>query len=234
MYTRQLLPLVALVALAACAEQPTTPKVEQPLLGSQEGPSLKKDKAGKAALLTEVPVAGSLIGGGTFAGTMSVTHIDYDETTRKFLIDGVLNGTATTPAGAVQVVNAKFEDGASRLGRASATTASATSPSMVHMASSSAATCDILFLDLGPLNLDLLGLTLDLAEVILDLNAVTGSGNLLGNLLCAVTGLLDGVGFLASIGQLLDSINNILDGLSGLLGVQFIDPSAAIAPTFQT
>ena len=52
--------------------------------------------------------------------------------------------------------------------------------------------CTILTLDLGPLHLDLLGLVIDLAPINLDITAVPGAGNLLGNLLCAVAGLLDG------------------------------------------
>ncbi len=51
--------------------------------------------------------------------------------------------------------------------------------------------CDILFLDLGPINLDLLGLVLNVSQIVIDLDAQTGPGNLLGNLLCAVAGLLD-------------------------------------------
>ena len=50
--------------------------------------------------------------------------------------------------------------------------------------------CDILFLDLGPIFLDVLGLTVDLSQITLDINAVPGPGNLLGNLLCALFGLL--------------------------------------------
>ena len=55
-----------------------------------------------------------------------------------------------------------------------------------------AATCPVLHLDLGPLNLNLLGLTIHLNQVVLDVNAVSGPGNLLGNLLCSVAGLLNG------------------------------------------
>jgi len=56
---------------------------------------------------------------------------------------------------------------------------------------SPAATCPVLHLDLGPLNLNLLGLTVHLNQVVLDVNAVSGSGNLLGNLLCSVANLLN-------------------------------------------
>ena len=70
-----------------------------------------------------------------------------------------------------------------------------------------AATCPILHLDLGPLFLDVLGLQVDLSQVVLDIVAESGAGNLLGNLLCAVTGLLDSPGGLA---RLLNQILGIL------------------------
>jgi hypothetical protein len=53
------------------------------------------------------------------------------------------------------------------------------------------ASCQILDLVLGPLNLDLLGLVVHLDVVHLNITAVPGAGNLLGNLLCAIAGLLD-------------------------------------------
>jgi hypothetical protein len=74
--------------------------------------------------------------------------------------------------------------------------------------------CDVLFLDLAPLQLDLLGLRLDLAEVVLDLDALSGPNNLVGNLLCAVTGLLDVV----NLGVLLQGIlESLLDAINSLL-----------------
>jgi hypothetical protein len=51
--------------------------------------------------------------------------------------------------------------------------------------------CEILDLVLGPLDLDLLGLVVFLDTVHLNITAQQGPGNLLGNLLCAVAGLLD-------------------------------------------
>jgi hypothetical protein len=67
--------------------------------------------------------------------------------------------------------------------------------------------CDILHLELGPLTLNLLGLNIDLSRIVLDITAETGAGNLLGNLLCAVAGLLDDPGGLA---RLLNQILSIL------------------------
>lgn len=71
------------------------------------------------------------------------------------------------------------------------------------------ATCDILRLNLAPLDLDLLGLQVHLDRVVLNIVATTGAGKLLGNLLCAVTGLLDG-GLQGALGRLIDLLNQIL------------------------
>jgi hypothetical protein len=71
-------------------------------------------------------------------------------------------------------------------------------------------TCDVLNLVLGPLHLDLLGLVVDLNQVELDITAEQGPGNLLGNLLCAVAGLLDGPSPLGAIAGLLNRILSIL------------------------
>jgi hypothetical protein len=71
--------------------------------------------------------------------------------------------------------------------------------------------CQILDLTLGPLDLDLLGLQVHLDTVHLNITAQQGSGNLLGNLLCAVAHLLDSN---ASGNALANLLNRIL----GLLG----------------
>jgi hypothetical protein len=71
--------------------------------------------------------------------------------------------------------------------------------------------CQVLDLVLGPLHLDLLGLVIDLNQVNLDITAQSGQGNLLGNLLCAVTNLLDGAGAAgANTGAIANLLNNIL------------------------
>jgi len=74
------------------------------------------------------------------------------------------------------------------------------------------AECDVLHLVLAPLDLDLLGLQVHLDRVVLDIVAVSGAGNLLGNLLCAVTGLLDG-GLNGVLGRLVRLLNDILGAL---------------------
>jgi len=70
--------------------------------------------------------------------------------------------------------------------------------------------CSILTLDLGPLDLNLLGLHVFLDEVHLLIEAIPGAGALLGNLLCAVAGLLDG-------GLLGGQLTSLLNAITGLL-----------------
>jgi hypothetical protein len=66
--------------------------------------------------------------------------------------------------------------------------------------------CGVLDLNLGPLNLNLLGLVVHLNHVHLTITAVPGAGNLLGNLLCAITNLLNGGGSLSQISTLLNEV----------------------------
>jgi hypothetical protein len=51
--------------------------------------------------------------------------------------------------------------------------------------------CQILNLRLGPITLNLLGLAVRTNQINLRIDAVPGAGNLVGNLLCAVTNLLN-------------------------------------------
>ena len=71
--------------------------------------------------------------------------------------------------------------------------------------------CPILALDLGPINLPVLGLVVRTNQIQLRIDAVQGPGNLLGNLLCGITGILN-PGTLAStpLGQLTQILNALL------------------------
>jgi len=68
------------------------------------------------------------------------------------------------------------------------------------------ASCQILHLELGPLDLNLLGLMVHLDRIVLDITAQPGPGNLLGNLLCAIANLLNNNGPLGAIANLLNQI----------------------------
>ena len=129
-------------------------------------------------------VTGTVDGGGTFVGTLEITR--FAQRAGDLVALGQLTGTVTTAAGSQAVSQAV---------RLPVTAAQAT--------------CDILHLELGPLDLDVLGLVIHLDRVVLDITAEQGPGNLLGNLLCAIAGLLD-PGPANPLGQIVTLLNQIL------------------------
>jgi hypothetical protein len=94
---------------------------------------------------------------------------------------------------------------------AGSTMASVSSGVTSDVSLAQAGACDILTLEIAPIFLDLLGLQVELPNpLVLEIRAVPGAGNLLGNLLCAVAGLLDGN---SPLGGLAGLLNNILRAL---------------------
>ena len=86
--------------------------------------------------------------------------------------------------------------------------------------------CEVLNLTLGPINLDLLGLVVRTNRIQVRIDAVPGAGNLLGNLLCAVTNLLNPTG---ALGQLTGAINQLTAALNALLALVPQSPGTAAA-----
>lgn len=72
------------------------------------------------------------------------------------------------------------------------------------------ATCDILHLELGPIDLNLLGLVVHVDKIVIDIDAQSGPGNLLGNLLCAIANLLNNNGGLNTLVSLLNQLLGLL------------------------
>jgi hypothetical protein len=116
--------------------------------------------------------------------------------------------------------------------------------------------CPILHLALGPIDLNVLGLNISLdncdnGPITVDISAEQGPGNLLGNLLCGLTGSLDGLnlgGLLdrltdqlgdlttainqlntALTDQVLPALNQILDQLTDLSGATGLTPTSHLA-----
>jgi hypothetical protein len=187
----------ASVLFIACVDNAPT----SPIPTLTDGPSASAAGRRPTARLTgdfQETVAGSEL-----VGVIRVTRFAMSSA-GQLLVSGVITGTAD----GVPFTQSFTDAPATLSGGAAAASTAAAGPSVQQIG-----TCDILFLDLGPLHLDVLGLTVDLSEVVLDINAVSGAGNLLGNLLCAVVHLLDGPGILASISNILDQINAILGAL---------------------
>jgi hypothetical protein len=154
--------------------------------GTSAAGAAPKTQAAVPPVTTAVPstpVTGTFTdaaaGTGTFVGSFTPTN--FSARNGGLLATGTLTGTLTDSAGAA----------------IGTVTRSVSMPAAIAQAS-----CRVLDLTLGPLHLDLLGLVVDLNRVHLTINAVPGPGNLLGNLLCAITHLLDqnpGAGSLAAV-----------------------------------
>lgn len=157
-----------------------------------------------------VPVTGKATTGtpavpaGTVAGNFAISRFDIQN--GKLVAIGAVTATVTDATGAVV---------RTFVVPATADVMNATGGATAAQSISAAAigSCDILNLVLGPLHLDLLGLVVDLNQVVLNITGQTGAGNLLGNLLCSITGLLDS----ASLGQQLVGLLNQLIGVLGAL-----------------
>ncbi len=140
------------------------------------------------------PASGALssLGNGTMAGTFNISNFAVQNNAAgqpQLVAIGNLIATLTNSSGQSQAVV---------LNNVAAPVAAA-------------GTCPILTLTLGPLHLDLLGLVVDIPNPInLNIVAQSGPGNLLGNLLCSVTNLLNGGGALQTIAN---DLNQILAGL---------------------
>ena len=137
--------------------------------------------------LQNIPITGTATDGVTnFVGNFTVQRFAVQN--GQLVAVGQLTGTLTnTATGAVQNVS-----------------------QLISLPVTASGTCDILHLVLGPLDLDLLGLQVHLNQVVLDITAQAAPGNLLGNLLCAVTHLLDQGGPLPGIANLLNQILRVL------------------------
>jgi hypothetical protein len=139
----------------------------------------------KSAFVQGTNAAGDLLN-----GVFTITNFVNQK--GQLVAQGVLNGTLTTAAGVVTPVN--------NLG-------------VSLPVASVSASCPILNLVLGPLDLDVLGLTVHLNQVVLNITAVPGAGDLLGNLLCAVANLLNGTNLSGVLNTLVADLNSILAAL---------------------
>jgi hypothetical protein len=133
-----------------------------------------------------LPFTDALGGTGTFVGSLSLTR--FTVVNGVLTAVGTLTGTLTDSLGNV-------------LGTIT--------QSVSFPVSNISATCEILHLELGPLDLTLLGLNVHLDKVVLDITATQGGG-LLGDLLCSLADLLGGPAPLSAIARLLNNILRIL------------------------
>jgi hypothetical protein len=175
-------------------------------------------------------VTGTLQDGtGKVAGLINVSKFKHRD--GEVVAVGKFIGTITEADGTVTRVNKKITMPVATEMAAGAAKPSATekkagvvnglSPATTEQLAPKAAaaatplSCQVLDLVLGPLDLNLLGLKVHLDTVHLNITAVGGAGNLLGNLLCSVAGLLDGT---TGLNGILNGILGLLNQLLGVLG----------------
>ena len=159
-------------------------------LSAAPRPNAFTPRAATAAVVfaggVSVPVAGTISKGGKFSGNFAVQQ--FRVVNNQIVAVGTLTGTIQTGAG--NVIGTVLK----------------TIQMIVNLTDAS---CDILHLEPGPLDLDLLGLEVHLNRVVLDIDA-DPTGGLLGALLCAVANLLD-------VGRPLADIVALLNQILGLL-----------------
>lgn len=136
-----------------------------------------------------VPVHGKSTGGKAFKGHFTVNRFvtENGESVAVGHLTGYIGHRAVSKSGVAIPISVQH-------------------PTTTTASTAAAASCPILHLILGPLNLNLLGLHVTLNQVVLNIKAIPGAGNLLGNLLCDVSNLLNGTGVSTS-------------QITGLLGV---------------
>jgi len=125
-------------------------------------------------------------GAGNFNGTLTLTKFDVQN--NQLVAIGTLAGTVTNRAGAA-------------VGSVLRTV------TVPVLRTTSTAGCPVLHLELGPLDLNLLGLVVHLDKVVLDITAQPGA--LLGDLLCALSNLFNGI----DLGGIANLLNQILAAL---------------------
>jgi len=179
-----------------------------------------------ASTLSAIPVSGTYSQGhghakGTFTGLLDIKS--FTDQNGTLMATGLLNGILSkgNPSGKVfkTVINAPVSIPVTAPSAASSSgstggSGAAIPASRAEAPAVPAISCGILNLVLGPLNLNLLGLVVTLNQVHLNISAVPGAGNLLGNLLCAITNLLNPGLPLGGLAGLLNSILALLRPLT--------------------
>ena len=181
------------------------------------------DKSRRGLLSTALPIgAAAAIAVGAARPARGANTVQSLSTAINTLVPGVggfIGALTINPANAFQTVNGVLTVSGTIVG----TLLNSTGGTLQTISQSFsapvgvAASCQILSLTLGPLDLNLLGLMVHLNQVVLTITAVPGAGNLLGNLLCDVANLLNSGGGTGGISALLSNLATLLNQILGAL-----------------
>jgi hypothetical protein len=152
-----------------------------------------------------VPIAGTVDGGGTFSGTLSISQFVARDG-KPFAI-GMISGSVTAatgaPAGTVLVGPKAFEVKVGPGSQGASVSAAAVQQQQ---------TCDVLHLELVPITFDVLGLQVTTSPITIDITADASGTNVIGHLICTI---LETV---TNVLRLVDLLNLLLALLTGLVG----------------
>jgi hypothetical protein len=151
-----------------------------------------------------------------FTGTYTIDR--FTSRNGKLVAVGTLKGKMRKKGATLRVTRKNVVMPAAATGAGPATPAKAAQVPPIPGA------CQVLNLVLGPINLNLLGLVVRTNQINVRIDAVPGAGNLLGNLLCAITGILNPTG---ALGQLTGAINNLAAALNAILALVPTSPATA-------
>ena len=195
----------ALAALAVCAVS----------LGAAGTASAAQQPAG-TPLTQTVNVTGSK----GFKGKLAIDR--FATRSGKMVAIGTLTGTVRKNGKTKRIKSRQVTVPASVVGAGSGSGSGAKAAQVPPIPGA----CQILNLVLGPINLNLLGLSVRTNQINLRIDAIPGAGNLLGNLLCSITNLLNPGG---ALGPLTTAINQLTAALNAILALVPHSPGTAAA-----
>src|SRR6266446_6490433 len=170
------------------------------VLFARAGLADQSDKQGKSGSL-QLPVTSAA---GNFTGTFSVNRFEV-RNNAVFAI-GIMRGVV---AGAGSVLVGEVA--------APVTVGAASAPAAASNAAVAQATCQVLHLDIGAVNLNLEGLMVATQPISIDLSGDSAAP--LGNLVCTIQSTLNNVvGLVGLLNQLLGVLTGLVGGLTGGLG----------------
>ena len=202
---------ITFAPMSTAAAQGVSSPAASPSTDLQQGQNDDEDGAADPSNpFKNIPVTGTTPNGGTFKGKFTITEFSQNGTA--LLANGVMRGTERDAQGKLVKqhrnipVSWPVDLQKTRAANSVGIQQTDNTDSMARMPLQQV--CTVLTLVLGPLHLDVLGLVVDLNQVNLLITAVPGAGNLLGNLLCGVLGLLNPLGALT---DLVNALNSLLD-----------------------
>ena len=182
----------------------------------------------RAAGAVTLPITGSVTGGGSFTGTVTINRFAVQN--NALVAIGFVRGTIMNAAGMAMDTGLTSVTFPVSLASMPVTTASAmgTGEKLMPAVYTGSAgggwmkvqatqSCGVLHLELGALAANLLGANVNLSPVTLDLSG--DSAGPLGGLVCQAIGLLNNVvGVVGTLNSILGSLTGLLGGVTGGLG----------------